>query len=490
MSSDITTNNTLIINVDPQEKLQKLDINEVVITENGVNLAKANDNSEVKFNLEYNNEASEESGDQISNDEPDAHLPRVRVELDRLNYANESINNLELELEESKREFIETLFNSEAELAQIEKKISGHVIKSIPYYQDRMILNLAKQKYLTTKFEFETAQELYVAAKNMQMYAEENLENSTENNNENSVDKMILVKMLKMAKIKVSETEFSKQSCDLQQIEAFKVYDYNLKKVEQTEKKLKSSIVKSLKYFQQMALYNKELNFLLLKVEGLKSCLREAKTTYQQSLKNLEKISTEVHEQRSIHNNNSQNKLESNNSLTRTISPNSSTSTISSSSVTVMSHSSPDLTNLNETVKNTNEKILKSTSLTTLTETNKSSVITSVETVDSEKCEEEDYDKYFSDPFLKYSDSELNRSFTKTVHYSQKLDKNAICLLSDENIENLRLEKKLKKFANDLLNKHKTEEIKLRLELNKDNTSNETLSSNRSQFKMPFFSKN
>ena len=31
------------------------------------------------------------------------------------------------------------------------------------------------------------------------------------------------------------------------------------------------------------------------KIEGLKSCLKEAKNTYQQSLNNLESISTEIH---------------------------------------------------------------------------------------------------------------------------------------------------------------------------------------------------
>lgn len=31
------------------------------------------------------------------------------------------------------------------------------------------------------------------------------------------------------------------------------------------------------------------------KIEGLKSCLKEAKNTYQQSLNNLELISTEIH---------------------------------------------------------------------------------------------------------------------------------------------------------------------------------------------------
>lgn len=166
-------------------------------------------------------------------EESDAHLPRVRVELDRLNYANESINNLELELVEAKREFLEVLRFSETELERCEKKIGNqHVMKSMAYYEERLALNLTKQKYLNAKFRFETAQELYVAAKNVQMYAEENLEDAKELSmsgkescNAGSVtDSMNLMKMHKMAKVKVSEAEFSKQSCDLEQIESFKVF--------------------------------------------------------------------------------------------------------------------------------------------------------------------------------------------------------------------------------------------------------------------------
>lgn len=165
--------------------------------------------------------------------ESDAHLPRVRVELDRLNYANESINNLELELVEAKREFLEVLRFSENELERCEKKIGNqHVMKSMAYYEERLALNLTKQKYLNAKFRFETAQELYVAAKNVQMYAEENLEDAKdlsmsgkESYNAGSVtENMNLMKMHKMAKVKVSEAEFSKQSCDLEQIESFKVF--------------------------------------------------------------------------------------------------------------------------------------------------------------------------------------------------------------------------------------------------------------------------
>lgn len=83
--------------------------------------------------------------------ESDEHLPRVQVELDKLNYANESINSLELELEESKREYLTTMQESEEQLAVLEKRLGVCVEKSRPYYEARIELSEAKDKYLKVK---------------------------------------------------------------------------------------------------------------------------------------------------------------------------------------------------------------------------------------------------------------------------------------------------------------------------------------------------
>lgn len=523
---DDVINSVIIIDVDPKttysnetieiQKIEDLNIDKAsndnkidIIETNSIKNDISNDSNNDKDN-KVNFDLSENSNE----DESDAHLPRVRVELDRLNYANESINNLELELEESKREYLETLREAETDLSQNEKKIGNHVLKSVPYYEERMLLNSLKQKYLNAKFQFETAQELYVAAKNLQMYAEENLENSTINDaanledNKKSIDSMVLVKMLKMAKIKVSETEFSKQSWDVEQIEHFKVYDSLLKKVEKIEKALKTSIVKSLKYFEIKAKYNKELKFFSLKIEGLKGCLKEAKTTYQQSLTNLEEISTEVHKQRSFNINSND---ISNNSLIST-SLSSSTSTLSSNSVNnINSTSSPDLTNISEQnngeIRISTKKLVKSNSLTTLTVTKSNPDKVRIDISE----EEQDYDKYFTGNLIK-NELEHNKNLNKTVsiRYSQKLNKNAICLLSDEDIENLRLDKKLKKFENELFGNSKKGKMMQRFISKDDSTymqksSHEVTSNNgkmeeateiisntpnRPQFRVPFSSRN
>ena len=96
-------------------------------------------------------------------EESDEHLPRVQVELDKLNYANESINSLELELEESKREYLLTMEESEEELVALEKRLGSCVEKSRPYYEARIDLNEAKEKYFKVhSFSFRNRQILII----------------------------------------------------------------------------------------------------------------------------------------------------------------------------------------------------------------------------------------------------------------------------------------------------------------------------------------
>lgn len=140
----------------------------------------------------------------------------------------------------------------------------------------------------------------------------------------------------------------------------------------------------------------------------------------------------------------------------------------------------------------------RSNSLSTLTEASDKhagNVRDDIERSQStETEEEEDYDKIFNDSILK---SESERSFAKTVHYSQKLDKNAVCLLTDEEIESLRLDKKIRKCEAELIGR-KTIVLETQNTSDKSNTSSAVESGSapavvvvdsRPQFRVPFLSK-
>lgn len=366
--------------------------------------------------------------------ESDDHLPRVQIELDKLNYATEAINNLELELEESKREYVQTMQITEEQLTSLEKKLGNCVEKSKPYYDSRIELNDAKDKYLKAKNRFETAQELYVAAKNMQMYAEENLENFALNSN---MDKETLTKMYEIAVVKVNDTELSKQSSDIEQIEAFKVYEETRIRVEEMEKSLKKSIEKSRVYFDLKSSLFKELRFVFTKIEGLKSCLKEAKSNYQQSLRNLETISTEIHTQRQI----------------------------------------------SGVYPSDKEK----------------STGKSIDQTENENEIEEDFDVYFKNDLDSKVKKEIElRHFSR--NNSEKL--NTSLHMTDEEIENLKLDDKLKMYKENLdesNGKRKSDEIILKVKLSSSvslpsspmtGQGQALASSNRPQFRIPSFLNN
>ena len=440
-----------------------------------------------------------DSGNQGLEEESNDHLPRVQVELDKLNYANESINNLELELEESKKEFIRTWHESDEELTKLEKKLGTCVSKSLPYYESRIELSDAKEKYLKAKIQFETAQELYMAAKNMQMYAEETLEKAEAIrpiNRDTDCDEIVL---LKLAKSKVNETEQAKKTSDTELVEALGHYEEKRDKLNACEKDLKKFIEKSFKYFELKSRQLKELRFIFTKIEALKSCLKEAKSTYQQSLKNLESISTEIHVQRktsslnkssisrasSLKNKPTQ-ELESdsnNNTCTNhnLESPSSSTlSSSSSSSLIISETSNHPLADL----------LIQETQTTTKSNENENA---SVKTIFHQKsgsvASEEDYDLYFLNN-KNNEDKQENPTVTSTTpsqppptpqntpvlvstSAAPLLSRNSVIrksssnsnwisnwtnsntYVSDEDVDNLKLDEKLKNYKKELENSYR-----------------------------------
>ncbi|CAF0724516.1 unnamed protein product [Brachionus calyciflorus] len=370
---------------------------------------------------EHNTQSNLDNDPNSFENESDEHLPRVQVELEKLNYSNEAINNLELELEESKREYLQTANSTEVQLNNLEKKLGNCVEKARPYYEARIELNEAKEKYLVAKNLFETAQELYVAAKNMQMYAEESLENLAmgkeirKNDNNSHYDKETLNKMLELSKIKVNETELSKQSSDLEQIEAFKVFEEKRIKCEDMEKLLKKWIEKSRKYYELKSNLYKELRFLYTKIECLKSCLKEAKSNYQESLRNLELISTEIHEQR------------------QSMNP--------SYIIQMQAESKED--NFSKLTCNSISSFSSSSSLVSANLTKSKSIDQSEINLVRENYDEEDFDVYFK-----------NDSKSDDIKLKDLSNKNSVInqseALPDEHIDNLKLDNKLKMYKDNL----------------------------------------
>ena len=213
----------------------------------------------------------------------------------------------------------------------------------------------------------------------MQIYAEDNLEFENKNMKENSLvlshnDKNkkeetveSFLELLENSKLKVKETGESKQKYDLEQIEAMKHYQESHLNIQKLEKSLKKAILKSKPYYELKASINKELKFQLSKVEGLKSCLKEAKLFYHQSMKNLETISNEEHSKRQQRNNQQNHESACSSAAnTQLITSSSISSTTSyNRNNTASSTNDDDIHTSNNSTNNTNKKKLSKRSTST-----------------------------------------------------------------------------------------------------------------------------
>lgn len=279
----------------------------------------------------------------------------------------------------------------------------------------------------------------------MKEYCEDSLEkfesNQVDNTSETTnCDKETLVKMLNLAILKVGETETAKQINDSCQIEAQIEYEQKLKEMENLEKNLKSSIekvrkkltfykiqflnflIKSRTYYEIKAKQNKELKFLYSKIEGLKSCLKEAKNTYQQALKNLEIISTEIHQSRIV------SYVEKASECSNIDIPPSIETKSSREKINILVDESLEssLSSLsNNFLNKLNLKLLKFKTIL-------------IEISDTLNEKRENDTKGITG----------SKSFSSILQFSQK--KNGISLISDEEIENLRLDNLLEQYEFEL----------------------------------------
>ncbi|CAF1473609.1 unnamed protein product [Rotaria sp. Silwood1] len=227
-------------------------------------------------------------------DEDDALDPRIQIELERLNYASEAINQLEVQLDEARRVCDEFKEKSEEELFQLEKKIGEAVSKARTYYDARIKLRDAKEKLIKAKHRFERAQALHVAAKEIAIASADYMDEAARSHQNSTTWNETYLQ----ASAKAKEAEQEKYEADLDQQNAERVHFDLEQLVLKLQKESRRAINKSKPYYEMKVEYHKELDFQKRKVRGLENCVNEAKSQYQESLKNLERISNEIHEKR------------------------------------------------------------------------------------------------------------------------------------------------------------------------------------------------
>ncbi|KAK2717020.1 SH3 domain-binding protein 5 homolog [Artemia franciscana] len=238
-----------------------------------------------------------ERRDAQQNEDEDERLdPRIQVELEKMNTANEEINRLERELDLANNKFQKLLSDSTEQLETTVKKLGSCIKKARPYYEALEGSRRAQIECQQAAVSYQRAYENYLAAKETILLAETRF---LSEKHELEFD-MAWQEMLNQATIRVMEAEKSKAVNEKEHKKRALLSAEAERKVQLLEKDLGKHIVKSRPYFVLKDQVNHQLIDQKEKVEMLKDAVIAAKRTYSQGITNLEMISEQIHEKRSM----------------------------------------------------------------------------------------------------------------------------------------------------------------------------------------------
>uniref|UniRef100_A0A2M4ACZ4 Putative btk-associated sh3-domain binding protein sab n=1 Tax=Anopheles triannulatus TaxID=58253 RepID=A0A2M4ACZ4_9DIPT len=220
--------------------------------------------------------------------------PRIQIELENLNTATDDINKLEIELEEANSTFRILMNESTRRLKLSSKKLGSCIEKARPYYEALEKAKVAQLECQAATLKYQRANEIHAAAKETVALAEQRfMSNSHEWQFDNAWQEM-----LNHATIKVMDAEKQKAESGAEHQKKAKVFEEAEKKVQQLEERYHRSIQKSRPYFDEKQLCQEQLEAQKGRIQQLEQQIQSAKTAYSTALRNLEKISEEIHQQR------------------------------------------------------------------------------------------------------------------------------------------------------------------------------------------------
>ncbi|XP_061399914.1 SH3 domain-binding protein 5 homolog [Musca vetustissima] len=220
--------------------------------------------------------------------------PRIKIELENLNTATDEINKLEIELEEANSTFRILLNESTRRLKLSSKKLGSCIDKARPYYEALDKAKAAQIECQKAAVKFQRANEIHAAAKETVALAEQRfMSNSHEWQFDNAWQEM-----LNHATQKVMDAEKQKAECHAEHQTRTKIFHLAEQKVQQLEERFRRSITKSRPYFEEKQICQDQLQTQKNRIEELQAQVQAAKNTYATALRNLERISDDIHRQR------------------------------------------------------------------------------------------------------------------------------------------------------------------------------------------------
>lgn len=218
--------------------------------------------------------------------------PRIQEELERLNQASEEINRLELQLDDARTAYRRILTESARRLNTLATQLGACIEKARPYYEARRLAKEAQQDTQSAALRYERAVSMHSAAREMVFVAEQGV----------TADKNRLdptwQEMLNHATCKVNEAEEERLRSEFEHQRVTRQCHEAEAKVQTLQKSLKRVIIKSRPYFELKVQFNTVLEEHKSHVTSLEASVSQVKLRYSGTLRNLEKISEEIHARR------------------------------------------------------------------------------------------------------------------------------------------------------------------------------------------------
>lgn len=228
----------------------------------------------------------------VPDDSGDAELdPRIQIELEKLNNGTDDINKLEIELDEANNTFRLLLNDSTRRLKLLSKNLGSCIERARPYYEALEIAKKAQLECQKAAVQFQRANEIHQAAKETVALAEQRfISKQHEWQFDNAWQEM-----LNHATIKVMEAETQKAESGREHQRRAALFNAAEQKVQELEQRLRRSITRSRPYFEEKTLCQEQLATQKCRVESLQKAVAAAKQSYADTLRNLERISEEIH---------------------------------------------------------------------------------------------------------------------------------------------------------------------------------------------------
>ncbi|UMM25233.1 hypothetical protein L5515_005137 [Caenorhabditis briggsae] len=224
----------------------------------------------------------------------DDQLVSIRKQLENLNDATDDINSYEMKLESVKRQFCETQLMFNKEISGIAKKLAKQISKSRPFFELKSRETEIRKFVQQAAAEFERQKTAVEMAREQVQLLHQSLNNNLESDAEKHyVD--VIGQQLDL--VREAEDECLKA----EKMHAARVRD--LLQLEMAIKKLSqehgSSIKKARPYYERKEVLTRTMNSQLELMSILESEVQERKDSYSDSMRALEQISDQIHQERS-----------------------------------------------------------------------------------------------------------------------------------------------------------------------------------------------